>query len=453
LKRDIEQSDAFSLNDILYVVFRRKFLLAALLILAALIFAYAVVSHVDTYKAEAVVMIRRQTPSYAMPAESRQILLREELVNSEIEIIESPAVAEAVVDSLGLAKNGNRLRAVHNLANAIKAVAEPSSYIIKISYTSRDPEKAARVVNAALDAYLKVRSSVTFDASAVEYLDEQATRARAKLDSVGEAIVEHGAQGGQLAPGLLSQQQMGLVNAYNNNLKDLNTKIAMLEKLIVRMENWLASGADVSDAPSEDIAEMTNVRQAKASHVDLLIKLETARAKYTPDHPEVQRLEREVKGSEAIIRQEIREGINREKQLLAEYESQKKATEETLAELHAENERIAEDDMRLRILERELDIRSDLYGVIVDRREQFRITAATDPSLQNVGVVSRASVPVTPSTGGVNMKFVFALFTLVFGTALIFAVERMDQTLVRRVDVEREAGLKVLASIRYRPRG
>ncbi len=108
--------------------------------------------------------------------------------------------------------------------------------------------------------------------------------------------------------------------------------------------------------------------------------------------------------------------------------------------------------MQIRLLEHELSIRADLYAVIMDRREQFRITAATDPSLLNVGVVSRAAVPVEPHKGGINMKSVFAFFTLLFGLAFVFAVERMDQSLVRRADVERELGLKVLATVRQRTR-
>jgi len=60
---------------------------------------------------------------------------------------------------------------------------------------------------------------------------------------------------------------------------------------------------------------------------------------------------------------------------------------------------------------------------------------------------------VEPSKAGINMKSVFAFFTLLFGLAFVFAVERMDQSLVRRSDIERELGLKVLAIVRHRSRG
>ncbi|MBN2565558.1 MAG: hypothetical protein JXB46_07585 [Candidatus Eisenbacteria bacterium] len=451
MKRDIEQSDAILLEEILYILFRRKILIVALLIIAAGIFFYGIATEVDRYMAEAIVMIRRLAPVYAMPAESRQVLRREEVVNSEIEIITSPAVAEAVVDSLHLADGANRARVVNGIHRSIKAEAEPESNIIKISYAHPNPERAAEVVNAALVEYLRVRTRVALDYDAVAFLDKQAVRAKAKLDSLGNAIASFGAEGGQLSRGLMGEQQMNTISRLENELMDLDTSILTQQRTIDLAEEWLASGGAPSDAPNADIYSMQTYRDAKIRHMNLEMELEEARAKYAPSHPEIKRLERLLASSEQIVRREVEQGVERQRMRLEEWKARQEATRRIVEELRSENPQIAHDNLKIRILEHELEVRADLYGVIVDRREQFRITAATDPSLLNVGIVSRATVPVSPSKSGINMKSVFAFFTLVFGIALVFAVERMDQSLVRRVDVEREAGLKVLASIRYRP--
>jgi uncharacterized protein involved in exopolysaccharide biosynthesis len=450
VKRDIEQSDAILLEEILYVIFRRKMLIAALLVIAGGIFAYGIMTEVDTYRAEAIVMIRRLTPGYAMPAEPRQVLNRGEVVNSEIEIITSPAVAEAVVDSLQLAEGRDRARVINNVHRSIKAEVEPESNIIKISYSHRDPEMAARIVNAAVEEYLRVRSRVTLDYDAVAYLDKQARRAKAKIDSLGDAITRYGAEEGQLSRGLKGEQQMAMINRFQNKLRDLESSIETQQHAIALAEDWLASGEGAASAPNADIYDMVTYKEAKLRHLGLVMELEEARAKYAPSHPEVKRLERLVAGSEEVVRAEVEQGVQRQKMRLEEWQAEADATRRILRELRSENPQIADDTMQIRLLEHELEIHSDLYATIVDRREQFRITAATDPSLLDVGIVSKASVPVSPSKAAINMKTVFALFTLFFGLALVFSVERMDQSLVRRVDVEREVGLKVLASIRYR---
>ena len=102
------------------------------------------------------------------------------------------------------------------------------------------------------------------------------------------------------------------------------------------------------------------------------------------------------------------------------------------------------------MLEADLDARQDIYAIILDRAEEYRITAATDPNLQNVAVVSRAEVPARPTPEPVNMRIVVGVFTMIFGLLLVFGIEKADRSLERREDVHRFLGVKVLASIQER---
>ena len=453
MKREIQQTEAVLLEEILYVIFRRKLLIIALLLIAGGILTYGLLTEVEVYNAEAIVMIRRLPLGYSMPAESRAVLKRGEVVNSEIEIITSPAVAEKVVDRFGMAEGRNRARVIHNIKGQIRAEAEPESNIIKISFSHTDGEKAAEIVNAALDAYLDVRARVALDYDAVDYLEQQALRIKAQKDSIGAEIMKCRAKDGQLSGDLRTDQHMGIVNRFENELTSLDSHIYAWEDKIAMTEAWLASGGDITHAPSGNIYDMATVRQAKLWHLDMKGQLASAQARYAPGHPEIKRLERELASAEEIVRTEVEQALLRQKMRLEEWKVERRASLRILTELKAENSRLSEDNMQIRMLENELTIRADLYAVVMDRREQFRITVATDPSLLNVGVVSRASVPVEPSRAGIDMKSVFAFFTLLFGLTFIFAVERMDQSLVRRSDVERELGLKVLAVVRHRPRG
>ncbi|MCK4512321.1 hypothetical protein KAW64_11310, partial [bacterium] len=437
----------------LYVLFRRKLLIIALLLVAGGVFAYGLMTEVDVYTAQAIVMIRRLPLGYQMPSESRAVLKRAEVVNSEIEIITSPAVAEEVVDRLGLAEGKNRARVVYNVNRQIRAEAEPESNIIKLSFSHPDGERAAEIVNAVLDAYLDVRARVALDYDAVVYLEAQALRIKAQKDSIGSEIAKSRAEEGQLARDYKADQHMALVNRFLSDLTGLDSRIYAWEGKIAMTEEWLASGGDITHAPSGDIYSMPTVRETQLRLLDMRAKLASAQARYAPDHPEIKRLERELASIGEMVGTEIERALLRQKMQLEELKVERRAVSRVLSNLNAENSRLTEENMHIRMLEQELTIRADLYAVVMDRREQFRITAATDPSLLNVGVVSRATVPVEASKAGINMKSVFAFFTLLFGLAFVFAVERMDQSLVRRSDIERELGLKVLAIVRHRPRG
>ncbi|MBD3368051.1 MAG: hypothetical protein GF405_07755 [Candidatus Eisenbacteria bacterium] len=325
--------------------------------------------------------------------------------------------------------------------------------MIEISYTHVDPERAALVANAVLDAYLEVRKTVNFDYEAVEYLDAQARRIRTVIDSIATEIADVAGESGILAIGMRGQQQMDLIGNFLTEATGLDRQITMREEQLELLGEWLDENDDFDAVPSVDIYNDPAVVQLKETLANQRVNLAQARARYTLDHPEVIRLERQVASTESIMRDHVSEGYDRMAMRLAEWKIQRAAVQDVIEELRSEEPEIAAETIRLRLLEHEMSIRTDLYAVLLDRREQFRITAATDPNLLSVGVVARASVPATPVRAAVNMTVVVAVFTFFFGVLLIFGMERLDHSLERREDVERLTGLKVMASIPERGTG
>ncbi len=435
------------LRDVVYVLFKRKIPLLLLLALGVFIIGYGMATEVPLYEASAKLWVRRIRLGYEMPAETNVVLKRGEVMNSEVEIITSAAVAEAVVDRLGLATGADRPAAIARLEGTIKAVVPPYSEIIDVSLRHRDPELAARIVNTAVDAYLEIRKRVALHYEAVEYLETEVARARAARDSVAAEIMDLGAETGELVLGVRGQVLMQLKQRFSSKRMELRNEIESLEEDVRAVREWLALGGDMSHVPSHDIYEMGTVR---AVHVRLIAadsELAQARARYTQDHPEVQRLEREVAGTEELLREEVEQAVLRQEMRIEQWKAEERAVESTLNELESQNLDVIESTVRRRLLENDLSVRIDMYEILVGRKEQFRITVATDPNLLNVGIVGRATVPVRPARQAVNMKTVAGVFTIIFGILLVFGLEKADNSLERREDVQRFLGLRVLASI------
>ncbi len=447
VNRTSTAESASLLRDVAYVVFKRKIVLIVFTLVGIAVMAYGFMTAVPSYEATARVYIKRIPQGYVMPSETRSVLKRGEVINSEINIIQSSAVAASVVDRLGLATEANRGIAIYDLERRIRAADQPESDIIDISYRHGDAEQAAAVVNAALDAYLEIRKSVSLNYDAVRYLDEQAARLKTQRDSVAMAIAEFGGESGNLAQGRRGEQRMGLQDRFNNELATLNSTIEAREEQLAMVQDWLDSGADPAHVPSGEIYDMATVRQAKARLLDLNLELAEALSRYTEEHPTVLKLERQIESTQSILRVEVEQALARQIMRLDEWKAERRAVIAMLDDLHSDDEDIMEEALTIRLLEHDLSIKADLYGIIMDRREQFRITAATDPNLLNVGIVSRAAVPARPTPSPVNMRIVVGLFTVVFGVLLMFMLERMDNSLERREDVQRTLGLKVLATI------
>ncbi len=446
-KTSKREAEPTLLRDVVYVAFKRKYPLIGLLLLGVFIIGQGSVGQKAEYEASARIMIKRLRESYAMPAVTSAVLRRGEVVNSEIQIITSPAVAAAVVDRLKIDERRDRGDAIHDLTRRIKAKVLGESDIIDIEFRHTDPEWAALVVNTALDAYLEIRARVALNQEAIEYLGRQARLAKAARDSVAAEIIKLGSDSGDLIQGLRGEMNMGLTNKLWNDQLTLGSRIRSREVELAAVRKWLDEGTDFAHVPSGDIYDMGTVATTYTTLIRVNTDLADASARYTGDHPEVQRLERKTASIERLLRDEVERALRRQEMRLFEWRAQKQAVDELLLELDAQDASVAETTVRRRMLEADLGARNDVYGVVLDRAEEYRITAAVDPSIQNVSVISRAEVPSRPSGRPVNMKVVVGAFTVIFGVLLVFGLEKADHSLERREDVHRFLGVKVLASI------
>ena len=438
------------LRDIIYVVFKRKLPLIGLLVVGSLIVAHGAATRVSQYEASARIMIKRLRPDYAMPQVTGSVLRRGEVVNTELQIIMSPAVAAEIVDRLEIATGAERGLAIASMERAIRARALPEADIIDIGFRHADPEWAALVTNTALDAYLEIRARVSLNFEAVQYLEDHARRAKAIRDSVAVEIEMLGVEEGDLVQGLRGEMMMGLKNSLHNDQIELASRINSREEELAMVQEWLDSNGDMRHVPSGDIYEMGTVRSVYIKVVDQAAELADARARFTPEHPEVMIVGRELAELEMLLRDEVERALKRQYMRLAEWKAQKRAVDNLLADLDAQDAGLAATAVRRRMLEADLDARQGIYSIVLDRAELYRITAATDPSLQNVAVVSRAEVPARPTPEPVNMRIVVGIFTIIFGVLLVFGIEKADHSLERREDVHRFLGVKVLASIQER---
>jgi uncharacterized protein involved in exopolysaccharide biosynthesis len=173
-------------HDVLWILWRRKGLIVAIVFAALLLAVFALVLIGPRYTSEA--MIRLNFNHDAPTADSRNqpiaSLDAAVLVDGAARLIRSRATASAVVARLGLDKDPEFTRqplllrglsavrlalgldratptpslhdlAVNELMRQVTVTNEPRSYLISIAMTSENPEQAAALVNAIALEYLR----------------------------------------------------------------------------------------------------------------------------------------------------------------------------------------------------------------------------------------------------------------------------------------------------------
>jgi Mrp family chromosome partitioning ATPase/LPS O-antigen subunit length determinant protein (WzzB/FepE family) len=123
-------------------------------------------------------------------------------VESQVEVLRSERIANDVIGKLGLVNDPEfrtvgtdyeRQRAtLARFENALSARRVGQSYVIEVSFRSRDPAKAARITNALTDAYLADQQQAKQDVAkeASDWVENQIADLGVKLNAAAAAAQE-----------------------------------------------------------------------------------------------------------------------------------------------------------------------------------------------------------------------------------------------------------------------
>jgi uncharacterized protein involved in exopolysaccharide biosynthesis len=170
--------------DTLRIIWHRRLLIAAIVLVALLLASIALVMIGPRYKGEAIIQLNfnREEPATGTKIEPIATVDALMLVESAARVIRSRATASAVVARLGLDKDTDFTRksvlrrvfsgvrtalgpkrvrpsprdvAVNELMRRVTVTNEPRSYFISVAITAGDPEWAAKLANAVALEYLR----------------------------------------------------------------------------------------------------------------------------------------------------------------------------------------------------------------------------------------------------------------------------------------------------------
>jgi Mrp family chromosome partitioning ATPase len=123
-------------------------------------------------------------------------------VESQVEVLRSERIANEVIGKLGLVNDPEfrtsgtdyerQRETLARFENALGARRVGQSYVIEVSFRSRDPAKAARIANAVTDAYLHDQQAAKEDAAklASDWVESQITDLGVQLNTAAAAAQE-----------------------------------------------------------------------------------------------------------------------------------------------------------------------------------------------------------------------------------------------------------------------
>jgi len=166
----------------------------------------------------------------------------------------------------------------------------------EVSYTSVSPDLAARVANELTTLYLNenLNNRTQLARDAATFLEAEGDRLNRRIGELEAQLADFKARHYKQLPEL-TQLNMQLLDRTDEELRGQEARLASLEQQKVFLEAQLAQlkphSAVYSDTGERILSTADRLKMARS-------QLAAAKARYTPDHPDIASLERQVAGLE-----------------------------------------------------------------------------------------------------------------------------------------------------------
>jgi len=384
-------------------------------------------------------------------------LMSREFFETQNLIIQSRAVAERVVEHLGLADDPTffgqepgtgwtpveKEVAAQRLQSKLSLDPIKDTRLVLLKVRDNDPERAATLANMVASAYIEktMEDRLGSTATAAEWLAQQLDSTRTQLNESENALHEFKKQHNVLSVSVENRQNLLAeeIREYNERLTDTRARRIELEARLGRLKAARSHPEAVQGNGRGDDSELDALRTELRSKVTERGSLSV---RYGDSHPTILELEGEIAAIRASIEDEIETLIK----VAADDLKEAQAVENGLSKVQNQAQR-AGMDLNLREIEysrlsRQRESSSKLYDLLLQRTAETDLTRLLRTT--HVRVVDRALVPKAAISPMVSLNVIGGVLGgLLLGFGLAFLLHQMDRRIQDVLDVE-SLGLTIL---------
>jgi uncharacterized protein involved in exopolysaccharide biosynthesis len=302
------------------------------------------------------------------------------------------------------------------------------SRVLSVSYTDKDPERAANIVNAHVDAYMNAEIAAR---------KEQIDSIRAKADETIEELKETRAKKSQLAQDL--RQENNLIKGRNSEeliyeqISDISDQIPPIEAKKYAVQSKLEALENAGeDGVVSDIVDSYLIQQLKVEENKRAQEYQLLRSEMGSDNPDLMAARRAWQAASGAIKREIENVRTSMENELAELQRQEDDLNTRLKELGGRANFQQGKMIKLKELELEEAASQKLLDGLLERYEQIQSQASfLQPKAR---IVTRASIPDRPS--GPNRPLIIIISVIFAGiiSAMVILFKELKSSSIKNFD-------------------
>jgi len=290
-----------------------------------------------------------------------------------------------------------------------------TSNLISVTYSHKDPEVAARVLNKLASLYLEKHLAVHRPAGTLEFFQQETARYRKGLADIEAHMSDFSQSRGVFSPEAEKQNLVTTIGEFQVKAKEAQASIAETQERIRSLKAQLASTPS-RETTSIRTAENTGVvNQLKSRLSEFELKRIELLGKYEPGYRLVQEIDSQIAQTKALLAEEekvstkdetsdwnpiyrmLNQTLATAQTELASYRARYSATVEHIRALQQEARELERKDVAYHDLTRAQKMAEDNYQLYVKKLEESRISNAMDERrIVNVSLVEEAVKPFAP---------------------------------------------------------
>ena len=488
---------SITLRDIAAPVFRRRGL-ASLIFLG--VFAGALLSALVLprgYEAEMKILVNRDRfdaavtpdPNAAVPPAPAPSVSEEDL-NSEVELLKSRDLLEGVVIACGLENkaqsvwgraverisdtlHGARLSSEARLSRSVqelqdRLIVEPlkKTSLIRVAYSSSDPQVSARVLSTLATQYQEKHAAVHRPVGTFDFFDQQTGRYRDELAAAETKLVDFDRSEAVVAPASQKQLLVQQLGQFEAEWREDQTAASAAAERARRLQERASTSPERQTTQIKRFGNAALLAQLESTLLSLELKRTEMLSKYAPTYTPVRDVEAQIaQAREAVaeaqnspVEEITTDRVPAQDWMVTEL-AKADADRAQLQEHAAATAHVVRDyqDMAQQMdlknrqqddLLRDVKTAEEDYTLYLRKREEARISDALDS--KRIVNVSIAEAPTVPALATLHLLWLLigGFFTAAtFGIGTAYAVDRLDTSLRTPDEIGRYLDLKTLASI------
>ncbi len=475
-----------SLRAAVEAVFRHRvaFMVTALVVLIAT--ALITVLTPRAYQSEMDILVRNARPDYLISPErsTGQILQRdvtEERINSEIEVLRSKDVADAVVDPAW-----EQTPAAQRTEQAVKAHEKAvldyskhlsvdllrKSNVIHVAYLAGSPRLATDTVERLLKAFLAKQREIERSTGASTFFAGEADRYKQQLDQAQQELAQYQQASKIVSLGTSEATLETQINALEDAVRSTQVQLTEAQNRVGSDRRQLGSMPERVSTQQRSVYNLQSVEQLTGELTQLQNERTKRLARYQPTDRLVTELNEQIATTSAALEhartnngQEATTDVNpvhlQVKAGLAASETDLAALRGRLADQTAQRDRLRAQlsgvegsTVNFTTLQTRVTELQNNYQLYSQKKNEAQIADAMDQQqLVNVAVAERPTFTAKPYRPQVLLNLALGTFTALFlGAAVVFFAELGRETVAAPYELEAISAAPVLATVPYGPK-